>query len=318
MTLPTLLLPNIATAGVILVAMAVVASIETALPLRVPGRWSRAHRGPNLALTFITFATNACFNAGVVLTLAALQSNGVGLLSMCPLPPLMAVGVVVLVLDFSSYLAHRTMHARPALWRFHRVHHSDPVVDVTTTVRQHPGEGVIRYAFTAVFACALGASPGAFAVYRLWSALNALLEHANVRVPRRLDSLLSLVVSTPNMHKVHHSRTATETNTNYGNIFSLFDRLCGTFTPSARAMHVVYGLDGFDDPGTQTTAGLLAMPFRFLPAGTGPGGDRRHEVAALTCVDAREYSGPQRDGRHPSRLALAALPGRDPGPRPVP
>src|SRR5262249_59116441 len=130
-------------------------------------------------------------------------------------------------------------------------------------------EGVIRYAYMAAFACALGASPGAFAVYRSWSALNGLLEHANVRVPPWLDSVLSLITTWPNMHKVHHSRTATETNTNYGNIFSLFDRLFWTFTPSEPRASVSYGLDGFDDPAAQTTAGLLSMPF---PGVSGTGG----------------------------------------------
>jgi sterol desaturase/sphingolipid hydroxylase (fatty acid hydroxylase superfamily) len=98
-------------------------------------------------------------------------------------------------------------------------------------------------------------------VYRAWSALNGLLEHANVRMPRPLDTLLSFVVVTPNMHKVHHSRRAAETNSNYGNICPLFDRLFGTFTPSAQGVHVVYGLEGFDAPPAQTTAALLALPF---------------------------------------------------------
>src|SRR5262249_2248515 len=157
------------------------------------------------------------------------------------LPPLMTVLVVVLVLDFAFYVAHVAMHKIPAFLRCHRVHHSDPVVDVTTTIRQHPGEGIIRYAFMAAFAFALGASPGAFAVYRSWSVLNGLLEHANIRVPDWLDSLLSFVTSWRNMDKVHHSRIATETNTNYGNVFSLFDRLFLTFTPSKRGSQIVYG-----------------------------------------------------------------------------
>jgi sterol desaturase/sphingolipid hydroxylase (fatty acid hydroxylase superfamily) len=172
---------------------------------------------------------------------------------------------VIVALDCSAYLAHRALHASLVLWRFHRVHHSDPAVDVTTTIRQHPGEGLVRYAFMAAAALAVGATPGGFAIYRAWSALHGLLEHANVRTPRRLDTLFILVVTTPNMHKVHHSRTAAETNTNYGNIFSLFDRLFATFTPSARGTHVVYGLDGFDDAATQTTGGLLALPFRVDP-----------------------------------------------------
>jgi len=267
-TAAALLSSSISTVGGILAVMAVGALLETAIPLQARGRWHSAHVGPNLALTFLTFATNMVFNGALVMTLMWLQSTGLGLLHVFELPPLVTVLIVVLVLDFSFYVAHVSMHRIPALWRFHRVHHSDPVVDVTTTIRQHPGEGVIRYAYMAAFACALGASPGAFAVYRSWSALNGLLEHANVRVPPWLDSVLSLITTWPNMHKVHHSRTATETNTNYGNIFSLFDRLFWTFTPSERGASVSYGLDGFDDPAAQTTAGLLAMPFRDV-SGTG-------------------------------------------------
>jgi len=262
MTLPAQFLSSIAAVGVILAAMAIAAVIETAIPLHARGRWSRDHLGPNLALTFTTFATNIFFNAALVVMLIWLQSSGFGLLHLGALPPLMSVVVVVLVLDFSFYVAHVAMHKIPGFWRFHSVHHSDPAVDVTTTIRQHPGESVIRYAFMGVFAFALGASPAAFAVYRVWSALNGLFEHANIRVPRRLDSLLSLVVTTPNMHKVHHSRTATETDTNYGNIVSVFDRLFCTFTPSERGLNIAYGLDGYDDPAMQTTTGLLALPFR--------------------------------------------------------
>jgi len=260
---------SIPTVGAILVAMAAVALLETAVPLHSRGRWHRAHLGPNLALTFITFATNIVFNGALVITLVWLRSTGFGLLNVFELPAPVAVVVVLLVLDFSFYVAHVAMHRIPAFWRFHRVHHSDPVVDVTTTIRQHPGEGVIRYAFMGAFAFALGASPGAFAVYRAWSALNGLLEHASIRIPLWLDSVLSLVTTWPNMHKVHHSRIATETNTNYGNIFSLFDRLFRTFTPSKRGANVPYGLDGFDDPGAQTTAGLLAMPFRDVRGSAG-------------------------------------------------
>jgi len=253
---------GIDTVGAILVTMAVVAAVETVVPLRARGRWSRAHLAPNLALTFITFATNLVFNGALVTLLAALESPRFGLLHRIALPPVAAVAVVLLVLDFSFYVAHVAMHRIPGFWRFHRVHHSDPMVDVTTTIRQHPGEGVIRYAFMAAFALVLGPSPAAFAVYRVASALNGLLEHANVRVPLGLDRALSLVTTWPTMHKLHHSRRASETNTNYGNLFSLFDRLFSTFTPPGDGTRIVYGLDGFDDPAVQTTAGLLALPFR--------------------------------------------------------
>ncbi len=149
------------------------------------------------------------------------------------------------------------------------MHHADPAVDVTTTIRQHPGEGVIRYVAMAACAIPLGAEPEAFAVYRAWAAINGLLEHANVRAPAGFDRILALVTTWPHMHKVHHSRRASETNTNYGNIFSLWDRLFATYTPSARGTDIVYGLDGFDDPAAQTTAGLLALPFRATAEAVG-------------------------------------------------
>ena len=251
-----------ATMGVILAAMAVLAGVEALIPLRARAGWHRRHLGPNLALTGITFALNAVLNVAMAATLEWQAKQGIGLLHIRATPPLLATAVVVLVLDFATYLAHASMHAVPALWRFHRVHHSDPAVDVTTAVRQHPGEGLIRYLFLAVAACGLGAGPGAFALYRVWSVLNALVEHANVRVPPALDALVSWVVITPNMHKVHHSRRAEETNSNYGNILALFDRCLATFTPSPRGTRVTYGLRELDGPAVQTTVGLLALPFR--------------------------------------------------------
>jgi len=258
--------PTIPTVAGILVTMAIVALVEAAVPLHERGRWGRFHVQPNLALTFITFATNTFLNAWVVITLFWLEAKGFGLLRLVSVGPLVAGAIAVLLLDFSFYVAHVAMHWVPSFWRYHRVHHADPAVDVTTSIRQHPGESVIRYAFMAAIAFAIGASPGAFAVYRVWSALNGLLEHANIRTPLWLDRALSLVTTWPNMHKIHHSRSATQANTNYGNITSLFDRVFGTFTPSRHGVNVVYGLDGFDDPASQTTAALLAMPFRDADA----------------------------------------------------
>src|SRR5262249_45113174 len=178
------------------------------IPLHPRGRWGRFHVRPNLALTFITFATNTFLNAGLLIALFWLEAKGLGLLRLVSVRPLVAGVIAVLLLDFSFYVAHVAMHTIPGFWRFHRVHPADPAVAVTTRIRQHPGESVIRYAFMAAFAFAIGASPGAFAVYRVWSALNGLLEHANIRVPRWLDRALSLVTTWPNMHKIHHSRTA--------------------------------------------------------------------------------------------------------------
>jgi sterol desaturase/sphingolipid hydroxylase (fatty acid hydroxylase superfamily) len=278
----------LASIAVILTAMTALAAAEAALPLRARSRWSRAHLAPNLALTFLTFATNAALGAGLVLLLDGLAARGLGLLNAFPLAAPLHVAVVLLGLDFAFYVAHVAMHRSPALWRFHRVHHSDPAVDVTTTVRQHPGEGLIRYAFTSAFACALGASPAAFAVYRLAVALVGLLEHANVRLPQRLDTALSLVFTWPNTHKIHHARDARLTDTNYGNLVSWWDRLFGTFTPSRRGADVAYGLDGLDDPASQTTRGLLALPWRVAQSSSG--GSLDSASSGMPSPDSRDRS----------------------------
>jgi sterol desaturase/sphingolipid hydroxylase (fatty acid hydroxylase superfamily) len=265
MNATTLFEPTFSAIATLLVAMAVVAAIETRIPLHPPGYWNRAHLKPNLVLTFLTLATNVFLNAALLALILWLESKHFGLLRWLSIPSLAAAVIAVLVLDLAFFAVHFCCHKIPSLWRIHAVHHSDPVLDVTTTIRQHPMDGLLRYATMAVVVLAIGPSPGAFAVYRVASALNALIEHANIRAPRWLDRLLSLVTSWPHMHKVHHSRSRAQTDSNYGNLFSFWDRLFGTFTPSWEGTKVSYGLEGFDHPAIQTTKGLLTLPFRDPP-----------------------------------------------------
>src|SRR5262249_30955212 len=120
--------PTIPTIGGILAAMALLALIETAVPLHARGRWNRFHVQPNVALTLLTFATNMFLNAALVMTLFWLEAKDFGLLRMVSLQPLTTSVIAVLVLDFSFYVAHVAMHTVPGFWRFHRVHHADPAV----------------------------------------------------------------------------------------------------------------------------------------------------------------------------------------------
>jgi sterol desaturase/sphingolipid hydroxylase (fatty acid hydroxylase superfamily) len=254
--------PTLPTIAAILAAMAVVSLIEVLVPLHARGHWHRAHLKPNLLLTLLTLATNTFLNAGLVLLVFWLEAKDLGLLRWFSIPPLAATLIAIAAFDLSFYAVHFSWHKIPAFWRFHAVHHSDPALDVTTSIRQHPIEGLMRYAVLAAMALALGPSLGAYTIYRVASALNALLEHANIRAPRWLDAPLSLVTSWPHMHKVHHSRVLSQTNSNYGNVFSFWDRLFGTYTPSHEGTNVSYGLEGYDDPALQTTRGLLGLPFR--------------------------------------------------------
>jgi sterol desaturase/sphingolipid hydroxylase (fatty acid hydroxylase superfamily) len=160
------------------------------------------------------------------------------------------------------------MHLWPAMWRFHRIHHSDEFVDVTTTYRTHPVESVWRFAFAVVPVWAVGIPAQAVVIQRLLQATNGVLEHANVRLWSPFDRVLSLVWVTPNVHKIHHSRELAETNSNYGNVLSIYDRLLGTFTSTTRAPSVVYGLNDVEPARAASFPGLLAMPFRGREATT--------------------------------------------------
>jgi sterol desaturase/sphingolipid hydroxylase (fatty acid hydroxylase superfamily) len=268
-----LMLASSKTLGLMVAGFTLFAIVELFTPLHPRQHWNRIHLGPNLALTVFTVATGVVFNAALVLALMALEAKG--LLHWLRLPPVAAVLLVVAALDLATYGLHVLMHKVPLLWRVHRVHHADPVLDVTTALRQHPVEGLMRYLALGIPACILGASPAAFAAYRVWSLLNGLGEHANLKVPRWLDRLLVPLFITPDFHKVHHSRSPALADTNYGNIFSLYDRLFSTCTSSDEGPRIRTGLEGYDNRAQQTIGALLALPFRPLMVPSPSGSSRR-------------------------------------------
>lgn len=217
------------------------------------GRDGRRHVGPNLVLAALTVVTN------VALT-AALRSVWAGGRSWDAVPLALSAAAGVAVLDLCSWTSHLLLHKMEWGWRVHRVHHCDPAVDVTTTFRQHPGETFWRAAWRAGPAALMGLPLPVVALYELLSALNALLEHANVALPERVERALRRLFVTPHLHKWHHSRDAALTDTNYGNILSVWDRLFGTFTGRIGLDGLRYGLDGFDGADAQSAGGLLKMP----------------------------------------------------------
>jgi len=251
--------------SVILTVMAAAALIETALPMFLAKPWRHARRTANLGLTALSFVTN-WFLASVA-TLAAVWLRPAGVLAGLAWPMWIQVLVGIVVLDFSvGYLSHRSMHTWSPMWRFHQVHHSDDFVDVTTTYRTHPVETVWRFMFAIVPVWILGLPAQAVVIQRLLQATNGVIEHSNIRLWAPLDRVLSLVWVTPNVHKIHHSRQVSETNSNYANLVTLYDRLLGTYTPAARAETVVYGLDDTQRLAEAPLPGLLTLPFEPDPS----------------------------------------------------
>jgi sterol desaturase/sphingolipid hydroxylase (fatty acid hydroxylase superfamily) len=167
----------------------------------------------------------------------------------------------VMALDLFTYVAHVLMHKSWLGWQFHRVHHSDKEVNVTTAFRQHPGETVWRILWYVSAVAIFGIPLWTVMLYQVVSALNAQLEHTNISVFTPVDRLVRLVFVSPNMHKVHHSREQSETDSNYSNIFSIWDRIFGTYTATVDFDRLRYGLNGFDDREKQTLPALLKLPF---------------------------------------------------------
>lgn len=247
-------------ATVILTVMAVGALMEMVVPMFAARPWRKGRRGANLAFTALSLSSNWLLAS--LAALLALALRPAGLMAHLQGPRWVAIALGILVLDFSvGYLSHRTMHMWPAMWRFHQIHHNDPFVDVTTTYRTHPVETVWRFLFAIVPIWILGIPAQAVVIQRLLQATNGVLEHANVRLWAPLDRVLSLVWVTPNVHKIHHSRAIGETNSNYANLVTLYDRVLGTYTPAERANSVVYGLDAADPVRVRSFRALLTMPF---------------------------------------------------------
>lgn len=187
-----------------------------------------------------------------------------GVLNNVNLPYWLEAVIGVLALDFTIYLQHVLHHAIPLLWRFHMVHHSDLDFDLTTGVRFHPIEIVVSMAIKLVTIIVVG--PPVVSVLVFEVALNGLsmFNHSNIHVPKHLDRLIRSSLVTPDMHRVHHSVTIQETNSNYGFCFSWWDRLLGTYKdqPEHGHLEMTIGLSQFRDETKLNLAGLLALPFK--------------------------------------------------------
>ena len=174
---------------------------------------------------------------------------------------LLMFGFTFIFLDFGEYVYHRIMHRVKRLWMFHIVHHSDLVVDVSTTLREHPGENFIRLSFTLLWVFISGAAFWMLMLRQIIQAFTTLFAHMNYRLPEKADSIIGLIFITPNLHQVHHHYKQPYTDCNYGDVLSIWDRLFGTFK-KLPAESLVFGVDTFmaqEDVGNFKS--LAMLPF---------------------------------------------------------
>jgi len=225
-----------------------------------PGAEPPFRRIRNLGVTVLTIAISAATGAGLLFLSALAEARHWGLLAYVHPAAWAAVAVGILALDIADYWRHRISHFVPVLWRLHRLHHSDPVMDVTTSFRSHPIEFLIRGALFGSVVLVVGVPPLSLLLMPVLQLPILLFQHANVRLPVAFDRTLAFIVATPRMHLVHHSRHAPQTNSNYATFLTIWDRLFGSFRPSVAPDAI--GLDGHDGPHYQTLAGMLLTPWR--------------------------------------------------------
>jgi sterol desaturase/sphingolipid hydroxylase (fatty acid hydroxylase superfamily) len=236
---------------------------ESIIPLR---KNERGHLVTNLVFTISTVIINALLIYVLIAVINFCYANYVGLFVHVKMPIVLKAFIGLLVLDFfAAYLSHRTMHNHQLFWRYHQVHHLDEMVDVTTGLRQHPLETMHRFVFLIAGVVVLGAPLWIVVIYQTASAILALLEHSNIRLNRRFDRALCLIFITPNFHKVHHSTFEQHSNSNFGNIFSLWDRLFGTYKYVTDLPALRYGLP---DQPRRNAIELFNLPLSRKKGGT--------------------------------------------------
>ena len=190
-----------------------------------------------------------------------LNTNKVGLLHYLDLPMWLNLVLGVMAFDFVNYWFHRTAHRIPVLWRFHRVHHSDTRMDASTNLRAHPVDLLVYFGLSNVVAAAIfGMDVTALGVFFLVITPYVFIEHSNIKFPVWLDKTFGSIFTTPNMHKVHHEQDQYYTDSNYADIFIIWDRIFGTFKYKP-AGQINFGLKEFEEDKKQTFWYLIRSPF---------------------------------------------------------
>ena len=189
--------------------------------------------------------------------------QGLGLFNQLSWPLWVEVLLALLIFDLAIWAQHWLTHKVPLFWRFHRVHHADRDMDVTTGLRFHPVEIAASMGLKIGLVYLIGPQPLAVLLFELILNATALFNHANLALPRWLDAVLRLVVVTPEMHLVHHSQRREEHDSNYGFALSVWDRIFHTYRPRSRdgAAAMVVGLEWQDD-GPERLGWSLLLPFR--------------------------------------------------------
>ncbi len=251
--------------GVFAAVLAIMAILEALFPRRKRTQGRGRRWVTNLGLVVIDSVAVKLLVPITALAAAEIASaKGWGLFALVDLPVVFEIVAAVILLDLAIYGQHIASHKLPILWRFHKVHHADRDIDVTTGTRFHPVEIVLSMFYKCL--CVLLIGPAVIAVFIFEVVLNAtaMFNHANVRLPSWLDRGIRMILVTPDMHRVHHSVIRRETDSNYGFSLSVWDRLFRTYIPQPAAGHdrMTIGLSQYQTSRPSSLTWCLNLPFR--------------------------------------------------------
>lgn len=237
--------------------------LESAVPLFRFRYKKWRHAGINFFFTFTTILVNFTLAFLLVSTSDWAVANRFGLLQWIALPLWgTALGGLLLLDLLGAYLPHWIEHKVPVLWRFHVVHHTDQQVDTTTANRHHPGESIIRFVFTTLGVLVVGAPMWLVFLYQSLSVVLSQFNHANIKLAAAVEKSIGWLLVSPAMHRVHHHYKLPYTDSNYGNIFSVWDRLFGTYL-KADNEKLIYGVDTYMAERESTHIWeMLKIPFQ--------------------------------------------------------
>jgi len=227
--------------------------------LNYTNKWK--HGLKNLAFLATSVIINTLFGILTVGIFIWLGKNNFGLLNWIDLNLWVELVIAVMALDFfAQWIAHYSLHKFSWLWKFHLVHHSDTAVDATTGTRLHPGDFLVREVFALLAIIAFGIPFGFYMFYRITTILITYFVHANIHLPLWLDKGISLILISPNMHKFHHHFERPWTDSNFGSIFSIWDRIFGTFVYDDPSK-IIYGVDVIDESKSEDLAYQFRLPW---------------------------------------------------------
>lgn len=247
---------------VLIVMLILMYCVENMLPYLNPPVNKKRHYGRNFVISLVSFLLNAVLGGVVVMVVELTAQNHWGLLNQIQLPLIPQLITGILLFDFGSYLTHNLQHKLPFLWRFHRIHHSDNHLNVSSSLRFHPIDVIVSQCiYQCIGAALIGLPITAFIIYGSIAIPLLIMQHSNVRFPKKFEQIASLIFATPGWHKIHHSSEQKQTDSHYGDVFTFWDRLFGTWGKN-QPHEIEYGLAEFNEDKHHRVGYLLGSPFK--------------------------------------------------------